>query len=160
MTTPVVLRLALDQNFPTPLLQALQTYLPDDLHLLSLRQIDPRLSELTDRQLLIALHQLGWHGLITNNYKMLDIPAEVAAVVKTRAFLSPLKGWGTIPSERLVRSCWSCQRCAGACAQGDLTSSGCRSERDCRRTPGCTSQPQPRSCGCRPGSCWPRPGSA
>ncbi len=97
MTTPVVLRLALHQNFPTPLLQALQTYLPDDLHLLSLRQIDPRLSELTDRQLLIALHQLGWHGLITNNYKMLDIPAEVAAVVKTRAVLVAVEGLGHDP---------------------------------------------------------------
>jgi hypothetical protein len=64
------LRLALDQNFPTPLIGAVTDYLPDDIEIKSLRRIDPRLSELDDRTLFLTLHHLGWHGLVTNNYKM------------------------------------------------------------------------------------------
>ena len=56
------LRLALDQNFPTPLIGAITDYLPVDIELKSLRRIDPRLSELDDRTLFLALHHLGWHG--------------------------------------------------------------------------------------------------
>ena len=61
-------RLALDQNFPTPLIRAVAAYLPEDVEVSSLHQIDHRLSDLEDRSLLIALRQLGWNGLITNNY--------------------------------------------------------------------------------------------
>ena len=63
------LRLALDQNFPTPLINAVNDYLPVEIEMKSLRRIDPRLSELDDRTLFLALHHLGWHGLITNNYR-------------------------------------------------------------------------------------------
>ena len=44
--------------------------------------------------LFIALHQLGWDGLITNNYKMLDVPTEVAATVKTKAVVVAIEGLG------------------------------------------------------------------
>lgn len=92
-----MLRLALDQNFPKPLMTAVSDYLPADLHIRSLREIDPRLSELTDRQLFIALHQLKWDGLITNNYKMLDIPEEIAAIVKTKAIVVAVEKLGHDP---------------------------------------------------------------
>jgi hypothetical protein len=69
------LRLALDQNFPTPILNAVADYLVD-IELVPLSRIDVRLSSLEDRQLVIALHQLGFPGMVTNNYKMLKNPKE------------------------------------------------------------------------------------
>ena len=59
-------RLALDQNFPTPILAGLAEFIVD-IELIPLRKIDPRLSVLDDRALVIALHQLGFQGLVTNN---------------------------------------------------------------------------------------------
>ena len=64
------IRLALDQNFPTPILAALAEFIVD-IDLIPLRKIDQRLSTLDDRTLVIALQQLGFEGLVTNNYKML-----------------------------------------------------------------------------------------
>lgn len=49
MTAPRPLRLALDQNFPTPLINAVGNYVPSDLEVRSLHEIDPRLSDLDDR---------------------------------------------------------------------------------------------------------------
>jgi hypothetical protein len=91
------LRLALDQNFPTHVLDLVHPYLPRDMTVASLHRIDRRLADLGDRALLIALHQLGWHGLITNNYKMLNTPAEIAAIAKTRCVLVAVKGSGHDP---------------------------------------------------------------
>ena len=84
MTDPR-LRLALDQNFPIPLITAVSAYIPQDIKLTHITNIDPRLSELSDRKLFIALRQLGYDGLVTNNYKMLSVPEELAAIVKTKA---------------------------------------------------------------------------
>ena len=53
--------------------------------------------ELDDRPLIIALHQTGWDGLITNNYKMLDVPGEVAAIVKTKLTVIAVEGLGHDP---------------------------------------------------------------
>lgn len=97
MSAPGSLRLALDQNFPTPLINAVRAYLPPALDVRSLREIDRRLSDIDDRPLFIALHQMGWHGLITNNYKMLDVPAEIAAIVKTKAVVVAIEGLGHDP---------------------------------------------------------------
>lgn len=77
MTTPAPaksLRLALDQNFPRPLLEALQPFLPPDLELAHIFAIDPRMSDLADRELILQLAAWGWDGLVTNNYRMLNIP--------------------------------------------------------------------------------------
>lgn len=98
MTDPAsTLRLALDQNFPTPLIRAVADYLPMDIEVESLQRINPRLSDLDDRTLFLALHHLGWHGLVTNNYKMLDIPAELAAIVRTQAVVVAVEGLGHDP---------------------------------------------------------------
>jgi hypothetical protein len=101
------LRLALDQNFPTPLIGAVTDYLPVDIEIKSLRRIDPRLSELDDRTLFLTLHHLGWHGLVTNNYKMLDVPAELAAIVRTQAVVVAVEGLGHDPPGQWGRCCWS-----------------------------------------------------
>ena len=94
---PAILRLALDQNFPLTLIRDLQRWLPSDVELVHLRDIDRRMSDLPDRALIIALHQSGWHGLITNNYKMLDVPTEVAAIVKTKLTVIAIEGLGQDP---------------------------------------------------------------
>jgi hypothetical protein len=93
----VPLRLALDQNFPTPLIEVVRQYLPADLQLTILHRIDPALSELSDRELFIALNQLDLDGLITNNYKMLDVPEELAAIVAAKAVVVAVEGLGHDP---------------------------------------------------------------
>lgn len=89
-------RLALDHNFPTPFLRALDTYIVD-VELITLRDIDARLPTLDDRQLVIALHQLGFPGLVTNNYKMLKNPKELAAIIATRLTVFAIEGVGDDP---------------------------------------------------------------
>lgn len=73
--------LPLDVNFPEPILKALADYMPD-LELRPLREIDPALTRLDDRDLALALRQEGYDWLITNNYRMLQNPAELAAIMQ------------------------------------------------------------------------------
>ena len=91
------LRLALDQNFPAPLLDAIADYLPADLELGTLRRIDPGLATLDDRTLFLRLYHLGWHGLVTNNYKMLGVAAELAAMIRVQAVVVAVEGLGHDP---------------------------------------------------------------
>lgn len=94
MTDPV--RLAMDHNFPEPLLQELSPWIPEvEFHWL--RDIHPELAHLDDRKMIIALHQLGWVGLVTNNYKMLSIPTELAAILKTKIGFFCIEGTGDDP---------------------------------------------------------------
>jgi hypothetical protein len=89
-------RLALDQNFPTPILAALGDFIID-LELVPLRRIDRRLPALDDRSLVIALTQLGFQGLVTNNYKMLKNPKELAAIIATKLTVFAIEGVGDDP---------------------------------------------------------------
>jgi PIN like domain len=88
--------LALDQNFPEPVLRALAEYVVD-IQLVPLRRIHARLPTLDDRQLVIALSQLGWTGLVTNNYRMLKNPKELAAILKTKLTVFAIEGVGDDP---------------------------------------------------------------
>ncbi|MCY4631415.1 MAG: hypothetical protein OXE75_11125 [bacterium] len=90
------MRLPLDENFPEPILEALERWM-GDIQLLPLRTIDPRLTGLDDRRLLIGLSQLGFEGLVTLNYKMLRNPSELAAVLKTRMTIFAIDGVGHDP---------------------------------------------------------------
>ncbi len=90
------IRLALDQNFPTPILRAIAEYIVD-VELIPIREIDVRLSTLDDRELLIALKQLGIPGLVTNNYKMLKNPKELAAIMATKLTVFAIEGVGDDP---------------------------------------------------------------
>lgn len=92
----VPIELALDQNFPEPILRALDEFVTD-VRLIPLRQVDPRLTDLDDRSLLIALQQRGFPGLVTNNYKMLSNPKELAAVLKTHLAVFAIEGVGHDP---------------------------------------------------------------
>jgi hypothetical protein len=91
------LRLALDQNFPLDLVDALKEYQPDGVNLEGVGRIDPRLSDMDDRPLLIALSQLGWDGMATNNYKMLNVATELAAIMATGCVFIALHGMGDNP---------------------------------------------------------------
>ena len=88
--------LPLDQNFPEPILGRLESWM-GDIRLLPLRMIDQRLTRLDDRELLIALKQHGYKGLVTLNYKMLRNPAELAAVLKTKLTIFAVEGVGNDP---------------------------------------------------------------
>ena len=89
------LRLALDENFPPIVLDAAEV-LPE-VELMPLARIDRRLRGLSDRQMIIALHQLGWSGLVTNNYEMLRVPSEVSAIVRTKLTVIAVEGVGDDP---------------------------------------------------------------
>jgi len=88
------LRFALDQNFPTKLIEAFSPFLPINMTLTHVHKIDPRLSSLSDRALIIAISQMGFDGLITTNHHMLDAPTEVAAMVATKSTMIIMKSMG------------------------------------------------------------------
>ena len=88
--------LPLDDNFPLPILAALSEWL-GDIDLLPIGHIDRRLTDPGDRQLVVALYQLGCRGLVTNNYRMLQNPVELAAVIKTRLSIFAIEGLGDDP---------------------------------------------------------------
>lgn len=96
MPAPARARLALDHNFPEPLLDALGRFVVD-CELIPLRRIHPGLPALDDRPLLIALRQLGIPGLVTNNYKMLKNPRELAAVIASKVTVFAIEGLGHDP---------------------------------------------------------------
>ena len=77
-------RLALDQNFPLNLVRCIEEAAPQSIELRSVREIDTRLSDMDDRPLVIALSQLGYDALATNNFRMLDEAKELAAIIATR----------------------------------------------------------------------------
>src|SRR5258706_6766886 len=89
------IRFALDQNFP-PLLSGAETLLPE-VDIVPIHDIDRRMPRQTDGELVLALHQLRWDGLITNNYKMLWQPVEIAAIVKTKLTVFAVQGVGDDP---------------------------------------------------------------
>lgn len=79
---------ALDQNFPQPIVQALNDFIPE-VELVPLRTIDRLMAEIDDWQVLLALHHHArpWDGLITNDSRMLNLPRELAVVRQTRLTL-------------------------------------------------------------------------
>jgi hypothetical protein len=96
---------ALDQNFPTPIVNVLSDY-QTDAELVGLATIDSRLAELDDWEVLLALHhhERPWDGLITTDTSMLNQPRELCAlaetnltlVVVTQAGHNPVKASGLL----------------------------------------------------------------
>jgi hypothetical protein len=79
---------ALDQNFPEPIVDALNDFIPE-AELVPLREIDPLLAEVDDWEVLLALHhhERDWDGLITNDRRMLNLPREMAVLRQTNLTL-------------------------------------------------------------------------
>jgi hypothetical protein len=88
--------LALDQNFAQPILDDLDRFIIDT-RLVPLPHIHPALPNMPDRQLLIALDGMAWPGLVTNNYKMMQNPSEIAALLRTKLSLFVIEGVGHDP---------------------------------------------------------------
>lgn len=89
---------ALDQNFPQPIVKVLQDF-QVDADLVPVSAIDPRMAELDDWQLLLALHhhERPWDGLITTDSSILFQPLEVSVLIQTRLTLVVALEAGTIP---------------------------------------------------------------
>jgi hypothetical protein len=111
-----VLRFALDQNFPTPVVDSLKAYLIE-AELVSVRQIDPKLARMDDWELLLALHhsQPRCDGLITTDSSMTSLPRELAVLLQTKLTLvvaaesghDPLKATGLVLAHLpQICCCW------------------------------------------------------
>ena len=89
---------ALDQNFPLPIVNALTEYI-SEAELVAVKDIDPRMSELDDWQLLLALHhdKRPWDGLITTDMGMTRLPRELAVLLQTNLSLVVAHGSGHDP---------------------------------------------------------------
>ncbi len=88
--------LPLDHNFPEPILAAIAPWITG-INLIPIRRIDGRLPRLGDRELVIALHQIGYRGLVKNNYSLLQNPMELAALIKTKLSVFAIQGVGDDP---------------------------------------------------------------
>ena len=96
---------ALDQGFPEPIVAVLRDWLTE-AELVSIRAIDPRLTDVHDWQILLALHHhaRGWDGLITTDSGMVKQPRELATLMQTKLALvvaeaaghDPLKATGLV----------------------------------------------------------------
>lgn len=89
---------ALDQNFPEPIVLSIMKAVPV-AELVPVRTIDPKLAEVDDWELLLALHQdeRPWDGLITNDDAMLSLPKNVTVLSQTHLTLVVAKGEGHNP---------------------------------------------------------------
>ena len=71
------LRLALDHNFPAPVLAAFASMM-GRVELVPIREIDERLAELDDWKLFVELERRGgWDGLVTNDDALLSLAKEM-----------------------------------------------------------------------------------
>lgn len=79
---------ALDHNFPQPIVQVLSSF-QADAELVRVDQIDSRMADLDDWELLLALHHHAeaWDGLITTDSSMLKQGPELAALIQTKLTL-------------------------------------------------------------------------
>jgi hypothetical protein len=78
-------RFGVDQNFPEPLLEAARPFLAEWYGVEMIKYISEDLiRDKEDWQVMLALHQLGWDGLIGLDAKILSLPREMAVVEQTR----------------------------------------------------------------------------
>ena len=79
---------ALDHNFPSPIVSVLAGF-QTDAELVRVDRIDPRLADLDDWELLLALHhhERPWDGLITTDRSMLRQPLELVTLIQTKLTL-------------------------------------------------------------------------
>lgn len=89
---------ALDQNFPEPIVHALDDFL-DCAELVPLRSVDDTMPTLDDPDLLLAIrvHERPWDGLITSDDSMLNEPDAMAMLRHTGLTLVIAHGQGHNP---------------------------------------------------------------
>lgn len=81
-------RFALDQNFPQPIVEVLREFMTE-AELVAVGDIDARLTEIDDWEVLLALHHhpVEWDGLITTDMGMLSLPRELSVLLQTKLTL-------------------------------------------------------------------------
>lgn len=89
---------ALDHNYPAPIIDQAREYL-SGVELVPIEDIDPRLSEFEDWELLLALHHHSrkWDGMISNDTSMLDQERELAVLGYTHLTLVAPRAAGHDP---------------------------------------------------------------
>jgi hypothetical protein len=89
---------ALDQGFPLPIVKVLRNY-QTDAELVSFTEIDDRLADLDDWEVLLALHHHArtWDGLITTDSSMLNQARELSTLSRTQLSLVVALGAGHNP---------------------------------------------------------------
>ncbi len=90
-------RLALDHNFPAPVLKAFGVMVPH-VELVPIADIDEGLAEVDDWELFVALHRREqWDGLVTNDEALLSLPKEMTVLSQTNLTLVVAAGEGHNP---------------------------------------------------------------
>jgi len=113
---------ALDQNFPLPIVAALNEYIVE-AELVPIRDIHAQMAEIDDWQVLLALHHHGqaWDGLITTDSGMLTQARELAVLRQTNLTLvvaheaghDPIKATGLL----FTHLSWICRETNPAAPQ-------------------------------------------
>lgn len=92
---------ALDHNFPEPIVEVLSDVQEGsgDAELVSVSDIDPRMADLDDWEIMLALHhhERPWDGLITTDSSILNQPPELAVLIQTKLTLIVAMGAGDNP---------------------------------------------------------------
>jgi hypothetical protein len=91
---------ALDHNFPEPIVEVLSEVQDGgEADLVSVSDIDPRMADLDDWEIMLALHhhERNWDGLITTDSSMLNQPPELAVLLQTNSTLIVAMGAGDDP---------------------------------------------------------------
>lgn len=111
---------ALDQGFPRNIVTALDAAIRKEADLVWIGDIDGRLPDFEDWEILLALHlhQRPWDGLITTDASMISLPREMSVLCQTKLSLvvadsaghDPLKATGLLLTQL-----------PGICAQTDPT---------------------------------------
>src|SRR4051794_37539488 len=81
--------LALDHNFPQPIVEVLVDVFEPDADLVPIGDIDARMPDLEDWQVLLALyhHDRAFDGLVTTDSGMVQLPRELAVLMQTKLTL-------------------------------------------------------------------------
>lgn len=90
------LRFALDANFPQPLLNTIAPFI-NEVQLTPIQLVHPKMADLLDWQVIVALHRRGFHALVTNDYHMLYEHKVLAALQVTRLSLIAIESLGHDP---------------------------------------------------------------
>lgn len=106
-----------DHDFPEPLLNAARPFLTFDGTML--RHIDPALvADKEDWEVILALYQLGYDGLITLDAAMLQLTKEIAVVHQTRSTLVVIEAAGDNPLRAMGQLMVQAPHIAGAFDRG------------------------------------------
>jgi hypothetical protein len=91
---------ALDHNFPEPIVEVLsEVQEGGEADLVSVSDIDPRMADLEDWEIMLALHhhERAWDGLITTDSSILNQPPELVVLIQTKLTLIVAMGAGDDP---------------------------------------------------------------